>query len=107
LQHWSVVVIEPTVGRIVWYRPSLNDSDSMAIHGGQPMAATVAFVVSNECVNLSVTDHDGHTHSRKSVTLHQGEGDCDSSPYCEWMPYQKGQAAKTEQFEAAARAANV
>jgi hypothetical protein len=53
LQHWSVVVIEPTVGRIVWYRPSLNDSDSMAIHGGQPMAATVAFVVSNECVNLS------------------------------------------------------
>jgi hypothetical protein len=87
LQHWSVVVIEPTVGRIVWYRPSLNDSDSMAdsrVSASRWPRPPSHSLCPNECVNLSVTDHDGHTHSRKSVTLHQGEGDCDSSPYCEW-----------------------
>src|SRR6266481_1667828 len=95
-------MISPTVGRVVWYRPGPYDrsGSTMTIHeDGQPLAAIVAYVWSDALVNLTVSDHNGTPHSRTSVTLHQGEGECPSSPYCEWMPYQKGQAAKTEQLE--------
>ena len=48
-------------------------------------------------MNLSVIDANGVPHSRTSVELIQ---DACPAPggasYCEWMPYQKGQAAKTE-----------
>jgi hypothetical protein len=54
-------------------------------------------------VNLTVFDHNGCPHSRTSITLIQ-EGDdpnlIGGRAWCEWMPYQKGQAAKTEAAEA-------
>jgi len=85
-------MIVPTVGRVVWYRT----------HGGAPeQAAIVCKVHGDRMVNLAVFDQDGHTHALTSVKLVQ-EGDPvpdDSWGYCEWMPYQKGQAAKTEQLE--------
>lgn len=92
-------MIPPSVGRVVWYHPAEFDRNVMTIHDGQPLAATVAYVWSNTCVNLSVCDHNGTTHSRTSVILHQGDGESTHSPSCQWMPYQKGQAAKTEQLE--------
>ena len=33
------------------------------------------------------------------MPLWHGEGESPDHPHCEWMPYQKGQAAKTEQLE--------
>lgn len=103
-------MIQPTVGRVVWYRQV--GSLELEQWSEQPMAATVAFVYSDRMVNLSVTDHAGQQHAVTSVPLVQ-EGDPKPlGSYCEWMPYQKGQAAKTEQAErsalelgAAARAA--
>lgn len=94
-------MITPTPGRIVWYRPSEYDRVQMCINDDQPMAATVAYVCSNRMVNLTVSDHAGQTHGRTSVVLMQGDGRdlAGASPYCEWMPFQKGQAAKTEQLE--------
>jgi len=38
------------------------------------------------------------------VPLVQDEPGVPASSYCCWMPYQKGQAAKTEALEAAAKA---
>jgi hypothetical protein len=90
-------MIPPTPGRIVWFYPSTNVGSSgfASPAEGQPLAAIVARVWSDSCVNLTVFDANGVPHSRTSVVLVQ-----DGSPkpagghYAEWMPYQKGQAAK-------------
>jgi hypothetical protein len=96
-------VIKPTIGRVVWFHPSTHSAEA----GFAPApicAAIVAYVHSDSCVNLAVFDGNGASHPKTSVTLIQ---DSDAAPaggyYCEWMPYQKGQAAKTEAAEAAAR----
>jgi hypothetical protein len=98
-------VIKPTIGRVVWFHPSSNSAES----GFTPSpicAAIVAYVHSDSCVNLAVFDGNGVSHSKTSVTLIQdGETPPEGGYYCEWMPYQKGQAAKTEAIEKTASAA--
>jgi hypothetical protein len=86
-------MIKPTVGRVVWfYKYSPGQG-----HKG-PLAAHVAKVIDDSHVNLMVVDEDGNPRPEKNVYLKQGVEDL-ASDYCEWMPYQKGQAAKTEQAE--------
>lgn len=85
-------MIQPTVGRVVWYWPDGPKVD-------QPRAAIIASVHSDTCVNLLVIDENGGTHGATSVHLHQGGVSVPPLPYAEWMPYQKGQAAKTEALE--------
>lgn len=86
-------VIKPTVGRIVWYWPGATDPG--IDNGDQPLAAIVTHVWSDSCINLSAFGQDGTPHGRKSVTLIQeGEGRDPDNSFAEWMPYQKGQAAK-------------
>lgn len=84
-------VIEPTVGRIVWFRMRAGDS---------PMAAIIVHVHYERRVNLTVFGPLGLAVPKTDVQLLQ---DSDQAPahgtYCEWMPWQKGQAAKTEQLE--------
>jgi hypothetical protein len=94
-------MIEPTVGRVVWYSHNHEPSPYPQL-GNQPFAAHVAFVHSERLVNLLVIAHTGQVFARESVILLQ-EGDTApaSAPYAEWMPYQKGQAAKTEALQAA------
>lgn len=91
-------MIKPTPGRVVWYTPS--DDDPTPKFKGELLSATVARVISDRVVNLMVVGADGLTYGRHNVILLQ---DGDERPkigrYCEWMPYQKGQAAKTEQLE--------
>jgi hypothetical protein len=96
-------MIKPTVGRVMWYHPGdyANDLDLVQYDKAQPMAAHVAYVWNDHMVNLLVIDHKGAAHQRKSVPIVQ-EGSpytVGRSPYCEWMPYQKGQAAKAEELE--------
>lgn len=84
-------MIEPTVGRIVWYRAKLlaNSPPSAILQ----QAAIITNVHSNRCVNLTVFSHDGLCEAAWKVPLVQ-EGDeapFDES-YCEWMPYQKAVA---------------
>lgn len=90
-------MIKPTRGRVVLFTPSAADQIPA---GGEPLAAVIAHVHSDSVINLSVFDAFGRLHARPSVQLLQ-EGDAkpDGSPYAEWMSYQKGQAAKTEQLE--------
>lgn len=102
-------MIKPTVGRVVWFYPGSWDEELFkfrATHGLGPMAAHVVHVWGDRMVNLTVLDPNGLLHPRTSVMLAQ-EGDLIGvgSAYCEWMPYQKGQAAKTDAAEAKADAA--
>lgn len=92
------VVIVPTVGRVVWFHPA-----AAANPNGQPHAALIAFVQSEQLVNLAVFDENGTGYSATSVPLLQGDDapPADGSAYAEWMPFQKGQAAKTEAVLAA------
>ena len=99
-------MIKPTVGRVVWYTP--YQSDTFAYTPGQPLAAIVTAVWSDTCVNLAVFDANGNSHGRTSVLLWQDDGDNPKPDcgFCEWMPYQKGQAARTEQLESAMKEGN-
>lgn len=89
-------MIIPTVGRIVWYRAGDARPET------PPLAAIVAYVWSSRMVNLAVFDAEGGHFPKTSVRLIQ-DGDSPAGwgePTCSWMPYQKGQAAKTEALEA-------
>ena len=82
-------MIEPTVGRVLWYRPGGSMTD-------QPCAALVAFVHNSRMVNLTVFDHNGNQEGRTSIPLRQEEDSIPQGPFCEWMPYQIDQAKKHE-----------
>lgn len=106
-------IIKPTVGRKVWYRPSKHDVVGlvpMVMSGpvdypsiAQPLDATIIAVWGDRMINVLVTDVMGRQFPVLHVDLLQ-EGDepgCDKDGnivgrYCEWMPYQKGQAEKQE-----------
>ncbi|WP_423454220.1 crAss001_48 related protein [Ottowia sp. VDI28] len=95
--------IKPTVGRVVWFYPSqlTGESGFARASDGQPLAAIIARVWSDTCLNLTVLDADGVPHSRTSVLLVQDPDAADrpAGNYCTWMPFQKGQAAKAETAE--------
>ena len=90
--------IKPTVGRVVWYRKGTHED--LATIGDQPAAAIITGVWSDTCVNLVVFDANGDRHGRTSVLLLDENMERPLGTFCEWMPYQKGQAAKTEAVEA-------
>jgi hypothetical protein len=91
------MLIKPTVGRVLWAfgLPGLKH-DSY-----QPFAAQIAYVWSDDLVNLTYYDHQGQQLTASSVRLiHDNTGVPDShntevngyTGYCVWMPYQVGQA---------------
>jgi hypothetical protein len=92
-------VIKPTIGRVVWYYPP-----GVAGNGDtQPCSAQIAFIHTDNNVNLGYFDPNGVAKNATSVYLHPGDDIAPrpTSNFAEWMPYQKGQAAKTEALEAA------
>ena len=55
-------------------------------------------------VNLMVISTDGEPEGIIKVRLLQDDDEVPArGPYCTWMPYQKGQAAKVEAMEKAAK----
>lgn len=84
-------MITPTVGRVVWYWSDIGMN--------QPHAALIAHVWSDTCVNLAVFDANGRAYNKTSVLLVQEGNPKPDYNYCEWMPYQKGQAAKVDALE--------
>ncbi len=89
-------MIQPTIGRVVWFYPYGHKD------GDQPLAAIVAHVWSDACVNLAIFDANGAPlqNPPTSVLLIQDENEVPSGGhYCTWMPYQRGQAAKADQQE--------
>lgn len=93
--------IDPTVGRVVHYVPDVDECQELATSPGEVLAAHIATVWSTHCVNLMVIDGNGNPHSRTSVPLRQPSDPVPNADgfYCQWMPYQMGQAAKTEELQ--------
>lgn len=89
-------MIQPTIGRQVWFWGPIPELGSR-----QPEAATVCYVHTDRLVNLHVIDHNGHARPIAEVQLRQPEDDVPQTQFCEWMPYQKRQAAEAEQLEKA------
>jgi hypothetical protein len=91
-------MIKPTVGRVVWFTPSATHEPGFVRNDvTAPLAAMVAHVWGDRMVNLVVFDGNGVPFGKTSVALLQ---DDDAKPshgyFCEWMPYQVGQAKKHE-----------
>lgn len=91
-------MIKPTIGRVIWFWPSTSDT-TIANGGDQPLPAFVTHVWSDTCVNIGGFDANGKPFGKTSVLLHQDGNERPDSFFAEWMPYQKGQAAKAEQAE--------
>lgn len=85
-------MIEPTVGRILWYYVKDHKRDE------QPLAAIIAHVWSPTCINIGLLLRDGafSANPPQRVRLVQdNEVVPNGGGFCTWMPYQIGQAAKT------------
>jgi hypothetical protein len=86
-------MLKPTPGQVVWYYPA--DTDTLhALFGSvrekKPLAALIAHIWSDTCVNLTVIDPSGNLTSRTSVLLHQGEGQRPGAAFAEWVPLELG-----------------
>lgn len=85
-------MIKPTVGRVVWYYEQKPKDE-----GVQPLAALVAHVWSDTCVNLAIFDVDGVPVRQPPTSIRlvqEGEEVPATGRYCTWMPFQVGQAKK-------------
>jgi hypothetical protein len=93
-QTGGSIMIKPTIGRVVLVYRGLSD---------QAEPALVSYVWNDTMINVGGFDRNGIPFSACSLQLLQDD-DVPSNHkyYAEWMPYQKGQAAKTEALEKAA-----
>ena len=91
---------QPTVGRVVWFWPSIGEQMALP-RPGQPLAAHVAAVSEDgSTVNLQVIDANGHAHARQDVPFYEG-GHPGGQSYADWMPFQRAQHAKQEEVAVA------
>ena len=90
------IAITPTVGRIVWLRPQSSHRELLgAFDDRHPVAAIVTYVWGDRMVNVTAfPPHGGAPVCLTSVQLLQDDDAPNGGTYAEWMPYQKGQAAR-------------
>lgn len=101
----EITVIAPTVGRIVWFHKGTGQDALIEIDSRQPMAAIITYVHHDRLINVTVFNHEGVCYPLTSVQLLQdGEIGALDAFYCEWMPFQKGQAMRTQELEQRAQA---
>lgn len=87
--------ITPTVGRVVWY---WDADQSVMDRKGQPFAAIITHVWSDSCVNLAVLgDGSFNIANYRPTSVMRASADSNiTAMRWDWMPFQVGQAAKTE-----------
>lgn len=86
-------MIQPTVGRIVWYQPNPSVDGVAPIFSELPYAALVVGVKDLNTINIVAFSHEGLPLARRDAYLVQDDEPVEAG-MCVWMPYQKGQAAK-------------
>lgn len=91
-------MITPTIGRVVWVIRPLSTMDIK-----QPEVGLVTYVHGDRMINVAGFNANGTPFSITSLPLVQDDEPKPEGNFACWMPYQKGQAAKTEALEAAAR----
>lgn len=88
-------MISPTIGRVVLFHPAGSDPKA------EPYPALVCKVWNDRNINVGGFDPSGVAFGETSVNLLQDDDSIPpAGPWAEWMPYQKGQAAKTEALQA-------
>lgn len=90
--------IDPTIARVLHYTPSYLDTEIR--RDGWPFAAIIADVNRDGTINLAVFARNGMIYPRTNVHLLQ-DGQFPVAPenaYAMWMPYQVGQAARTDEL---------
>jgi hypothetical protein len=90
-------LIKPTIGRKVWFHPNGMKESAAGkpvdvFVKEQPLDATVVCVWGDRLVNLGVIDHGGAVHSIRSCPFRHPNDPVPGGYYCEWMPFQTGQA---------------
>ena len=93
----------PTIGRVVYYRPSsleVSSQNILQLDVTAPFRADIVFVNVDGTVNLAVNDHAGQPLTRTAVPFSETQQDCNEDgsvlAHAHWMPYQIAQAAKAE-----------
>jgi hypothetical protein len=85
-------MIKPTIGRVVLVARGESD---------QKEPAFISYVWGDRMINVGGFDKNGAPFAATSMQLLQDDDVPQNFNYfAEWMPYQKGQAAKTEALEA-------
>ena len=84
-------MIKPTIGRVVLVHRGQSD---------QAEPALVCYVWNDRMINVGGFDRNGAPFAATSLQLLQDDDVATGICYAEWMPYQKGQAAKTDALEA-------
>lgn len=92
--------IVPTPGRIVYFSPAADDGIG---NGSVPLAAIIAGVNEDGTLNLGVFSANADFERRLNVTLVQEGDEAPATGHAYWMPYQLGQAAKTEEVTKASK----
>lgn len=95
-------MISPTIGRVVLFWPSVPPG---GLQRTQPYPALVSYVWSDRLINIGGFDGNGVPFAATSVPLLQDDDIAPAGYYAEWMPYQKGQAAKAEALQSQLAAA--
>lgn len=88
------MIISPTIGRVVWVFRTMGSRDV-----NQPEVGLVTYVWNDHMINVAGFDANGMPFQLTSLALVQPEEPKPEHSFAAWMPYQKGQAAKTEQLE--------
>ena len=86
-------MIEPTIGRVVWYHPKPGSGDPPPLFPEQPYVALIAGIAPSGLLNLVASNHAGFAFAKQGVRLAQDDEPVEQGD-AEWMPFQKGQAAK-------------
>jgi hypothetical protein len=86
-------MITPTVGRIVWVHRVHGSEDIK-----QPEAGIILYVHSDRLINVEGWSASGHPFALLNLHLVQDDERKPEGNFACWMPYQKGQAAKSEQL---------
>ena len=85
----------PTIGRVIY----LYDSTMTGVD--RPYLGMVADVVGGDTINAVGFNHDGDVLVGGIQNVpHDSDKPNDAKVWWDWMPYQKGQAAKTEALQA-------
>lgn len=92
--------IIPTIGRSLHFFAN-TESDLKLFGSVGPFACILCGVINDTTINVGVFTNEGTVVGRTGVPLLQGddvigEG---SGSYCGWMPFQQGQAARTDSAE--------
>ena len=88
-------MITPTVGRVVWViRPHVT------LDIKQPEVGFITYVWNDRMINVAGFNSNGVPFAVTSLGLLQDDDKKPEHDFAVWMPFQKGQAAKTEALEA-------